>query len=267
MLKRHFAFLLAATCAAVTTWAQSGSLRAGAARVDITPPADEFPFPLVPSGRMPSFVGVHDPLCDLLGTAAQLIEKQSPNAPVVLFASGADGDQRPIFRSTPVAVGKLPSIPEGAAAWDMVDVLGSVLAKAVLGLTDGMQPGTGDVKLSAAAKTVTCPTQKQPSGQTTGKAATEDGPPAQIPLNLIRIGDIAVAGVGGNIGSVIGQKFKAASPFAQSTMLTVTSGSVGYVLDDASYANPGKIKTGLLKPGCAENAIVQGLLEMIKAKP
>ena len=446
MLKRHFAFLLAATCAAVTTWAQSGSLRAGAARVDITPPADEFPFPLVPSGRMPSFVGVHDPLYaralvlddgstqlailvvdvseipkheefqrtvaqalgipeanlilaashthseplmnyhenplpgalrdaqivpstgqeaqwtrelnrviqgtaeaarqakqqlrparlafargqayvsihdgetgagdpsgpsdknldvlrfvgtdgtpiallvdygvpssimlhnitryngaevsgDLLGTAAQLIEKQSPNAPVVLFASGADGDQRPIFRSTPVAVGKLPSIPEGAAAWDMVDVLGSVLAKAVLGLTDGMQPGTGDVKLSAAAKTVTCPTQKQPSGQATGKAATEDGPPAQIPLNLIRIGDIAVAGVGGNIGSVIGQKFKAASPFAQSTMLTVTSGSVGYVLDDASYANPGKIKTGLLKPGCAENAIVQGLVEMIKAKP
>ena len=93
---------------------------------------------------------------DLLGTAAQLIEKQSPNAPVALFASGADGDQRPIFRSTPAAVGKLPSIKEGAAAWEMVDVLGSVLAKAVLATADSMQPGTGDVKISAVAKTVSC---------------------------------------------------------------------------------------------------------------
>jgi hypothetical protein len=204
---------------------------------------------------------------DLLGIAAQMIEKQSLNAPVVLFASGADGDQRPIFRSTPPAVGKLPAIKEGAAAWDMVDVLGSVLAKAALAVTDGMQPGTGEVKLSAAAKAVTCPSKKMTRDQATGKTTFEDGPPAQIPLNLIRIGDIAVAGVGGNVGSEIGKRFKAASPLPQSTMVTVTSGSVGYILDDATYANPGSIKTGSLKAGCAENAIVQGLVEMIKAKP
>ncbi len=204
---------------------------------------------------------------DLLGTAAQLIEKQSLNGPVALFASGADGDQRPIFRSTPAAVGTLPAIKEGAAAWDMVDVLASVLAKDALGVTNGMQPGTGSVKISAAAKTVSCPTQRRSPNQAAGSTVAEDGPPAQIPLNLIRIGDIAVAGVGGNVGTEIGKKFKAASPLPQSTMLTVTSGSVGYILDDATYANPGSIKTGSLKPGCAENAIVQGLVEMIKAKP
>jgi neutral ceramidase len=446
MSRRFLVLLLAAACTAATLGAQSGNLRAGAARVDITPPANEFPFPLTAQEPMSSYVGVHDPLYaralvlddgstqvaivivdvseiprheefqrtvaqalgipeanlilaashthseptmyyhegappgaqnaapavssaaqnaqwtreldrviqgaaeaarqakaqlrparvsfargqawvnirdgeagqgdplgpsdksldvlrfdgtegtpiallldygvpssimlhnitrdngaevsgDLLGTAAQLIEKQSPNAPVALFASGADGDQRPIFRSTPAAVGKLPAVKEGAAAWDMVDVLGSVLANAALAVTDGMQPGTGEVKISAAAKTVSCPSNKMTRDPATGKTTFEDGPPAQIPLHLIRIGDIAVAGVGGNVGSEIGKKFKASSPLPQSTMVTVTSGSAGYILDDATLANPGSIKTGMLKAGCAENAIVQGLVEMIKAKP
>jgi hypothetical protein len=204
---------------------------------------------------------------DLLGTAAQLIEKQSPNAPVALFASGADGDQRPIFRATPPAVGNVPADKDGAAAWNMVDVLARVLAKEALAVAGGMQAGTGDVKISAAAKTVSCPTQKRIRDRATGKVTVEDGPPAQIPLNLVRIGDIAVTGVGGSVGTEIGKKFKAASPLPLSTMLTMTSGSVGYILDDATYANPGQIKTGSLKAGCAENAIVQGLVEMIKAKP
>jgi len=444
MSKRFWGSILVAACTAATISAQSGNLRAGAARVDITPPASEFPFPLIASGPMPQFVGVHDPLYaralvlddgstqaailvvdvagiprheefsravaqalgipeaniilaashthseptmnyhegpmpgqggpggaqapspeqtaqwtreidrviqgtaeaarqakaqlrparvafargaayvnvhdgeagagdptgpsdksldvlrfsgvdgtpiallvdygvpgsimlhnvtrengaevsgDLLGTAAQLIEKQSANAPVTLFAAGADGDQRPIFRSTPAPVGTLPSIKEGAAAWDMVDVLGSVLAKAVLTVVAGMQPGSGDVKISTSAKTVSCPTRKETFGKTTAEATAGEGPPAQIPLNLIRIGDIAVAGVGGNVGSQINQKFKAASSLPQSTMITVTSGSAGYILDDATLANPGQIKTGSLKAGCAENAIVQGLVEAIK---
>jgi hypothetical protein len=204
---------------------------------------------------------------DLLGTAAQLIEKQSTSAPVTLFAPGADGDQRPIFRSTPIAVGKLPSIKEGAAAWEMVDVLGSILAKEALTTADAMKPGVAEVKISAAARTVACPSQRRTRDRATGKTTVEDGPAIQIPLHVIRIGDIAVAGVGGSVGTVIGQKFKAASPLAQSTMIGMNSGSAGYILDDATYANPGQIKTGSLKPGCAENAVVQGLVEMIKAKP
>jgi len=453
MSNRFLALALAATCAATAMWGQSGNLRAGAARVDITPPANELPIPLVgsglpvlASGRMPQFVGVHDPLYarvlllddgstqaaiaivdvseipkheefhrtvaqalgipeanvilaashthseptmyyregpqqtlpndrstssspqqdaqwareidrviqgtaqaarqakaqlrparvafsrgqawvnvhdgetgtgdptgpsdksldvmrvdgvdgvpiallvdygvpssvmlhnitredgaeisgDLLGVAAQLIEKQAENGPVVLFAAGADGDQRPLLRSTPVAVGKLPSIKEGDAAWDMVDVLSSILAKSVLSVSDGMKPGDGAVKISAAAKTISCATKKQSFGKTAADSTVADGPPAQIPLNLIRIGDIAVAGVGGNVGSQINVKFKAASPLAHSTMITVTSGSVGYILDDATYANPGQIKTGSLKAGCADKAIVQGLVDMIQAKP
>ncbi len=204
---------------------------------------------------------------DLLGVAAQLIEKQPESSLVALVAPGSDGDQRPLLRSTPIAVGKLPSIKEGAAAWDMVDVLASILAKDALDLANGMKPAAGDVKISAATKTVSCPTLKRTRDRATGNVTVEDGPPVEIPLHVIRVGDIAIAGVGGSVGTVIGQKFKAASPLTATTLIGMNSASAGYILDDATIANPGPIKSGSLKGGCAENAIVQGLVEMIKAKP
>jgi hypothetical protein len=148
----------------------------------------------------------------------------------------------------------------------MLDVLGGTLANSVLGVVNKMPPGTGNVKLSAAAKTVSCPTEKKTIDRATGAVTVADGPPAQIPLNLIRIGDIAVAGVGANLGSLIGLRFKVASPLPQTTLVTVLAGSAGYILDDATLASPVG-KTGNLKPGCAENAIVQGLVGMINAKP
>jgi hypothetical protein len=203
---------------------------------------------------------------DILGTAAQLVENQPGNTAVTLFASGADGDQSPIFSARPPAVGKLAPVKAGAGAWMMLDVLGGTLANSVLGVVNKMPAGTGSVKLSAAARTVSCPTEKRTVDRATGSVTVADGPPAQIPLSVIRIGDIAVAGVGANLGSIIGQHLKSASPLPQTTLVTVLAGSAGYILDDATLASPAG-KTGNLKPGCAENAIVQGLVAMIKAKP
>ena len=63
MSKRFLGLVFTTLCAVPALAAQSGNLRAGAARVEITPPAGEFPFPLVFSGGiMPQYVGVHDPL-------------------------------------------------------------------------------------------------------------------------------------------------------------------------------------------------------------
>jgi hypothetical protein len=48
-------------------------------------------------------------------------------------------------------------------------------------------------------------------------------------------------------------------------MVTNASGSSGYLPDDASYAQVSyEIVTARVKRGCAEGAIVNGLLEMMK---
>ena len=47
-------------------------------------------------------------------------------------------------------------------------------------------------------------------------------------------------------------------------MITMTSGSIGYILPDSSYRlETHGVKGSPLSAGCAEQAIVQGLVEMI----
>ena len=200
---------------------------------------------------------------DLPGAAARIVENQTPNSPVVLFASAAAGDQLPIFKSLQPA-GRLPADDEGAAGWALLDVQARRLANSVHRVAATMPAGTSQATLSAAAKTVECPGQHLRPNRETGKVEAEEKPPVEIPLSVIRINNIVLAGVAGDVGSEIGMKFKAASPLPDSTMITMTSGSIGYILSDANYEHPGHGVMGSpLKQGCAEKAVVQGLIDLI----
>jgi neutral ceramidase len=98
----------------------------------------------------------------------------------------------------------------------------------------------------------------------TKQISAESRPPVIIPLSMIRINDIVLAGVGGDVSSDMGVHFKTASPVAHSTMITMVGDSVGYVLSDASYEHPGhKLMKSTLAPHCADRAIVDGLVKLI----
>jgi hypothetical protein len=200
---------------------------------------------------------------DLPGAVASLIEDQSANAPVVLFASSAGADQLPLFKSLQPA-GRLPGTDEGAAGWALLDVQARRLASSVLDAVASMPVATAQGSLRAASKTVNCPGQHLRPNRETGSFEVEEKPPVQIPLQVIRINNIVLAGVAGDVASEIGAKFKAALPSTDSTMITMTAGSVGYILGDANYLHPGHGVMGSpLKSGCAEHAVVQGLLDLI----
>ena len=200
---------------------------------------------------------------DLPGAVAHILEGQSSGAPVVLFASAAAGDQLSLFKSLQPA-DQLPAVDEGAAGWALLNVQAWRLANAALHVIGKMPAGSSRVKLAAASKVVECPGQHLRPNHETGKFEVEEKPPVQIPLSVIRINNIVLASVAGDVGSEIGMKFKAASPLPDSTLITMTSGSIGYILADSSYVHPGHGVMGSpLKPGCAEKAIVQGLLELI----
>jgi hypothetical protein len=211
--------------------------------------------------------GGQEVTADLIGLAAQLVEKSLSDHPVVLFASSADGDQRPLYRALQIA-GHMPAADEGAGAWGALDVQARSLANATMVTLDKMPDGAANVKLAASATTVECPGQRRRVNPKTGQVTVQDAPSVKIPLNIIRIGDIAVGGVGGNVATEIGEKFKTASPAKYTTMITVTSGTVGYILTDAEYEHVGHNAGGSpLKPGCAENSIVQGLVDLEQTKP
>jgi hypothetical protein len=215
----------------------------------------------------PSRDGMAEVSGDLLGLTAQLIEKSSPKAPVVLFSTGADGDQGSIFKWSRPRVGELPAANLGAGAWAVLDVMAGYLANAALGVTDSMPEGTSAVKLGAAARSVVCPGQKVRVDAKTGASTITDLPPIPIALNVIRMNDIVLAGVAGNVPTDLGVKIKAASPSPHTTLIGVTSGSVGYILPDSAYEHPGHDLAGdPLKKGCAWPAILGGLTEMMRGK-
>ena len=202
---------------------------------------------------------------DLPGATAHLLEALPGVAPVVLFTAAAEGDQLPLFKSLR-PTGRLAATDEGAAGWGILDVLARRLAGSVMDVVAGLPPGVAQAHITAASGSAVCPGQQLRIDPQTGKSVVKDEPPVAIPLSMIRVNDIALAGVGGDVASQIGQMFKARSPVPHAMMISMAGNSVGYILADASYLHPGHgLTKSHLKAGCAERAIVEGLVQLTRS--
>jgi hypothetical protein len=93
---------------------------------------------------------------------------------------------------------------------------------------------------------------------------TEDTPPVTIPLTAIKINDIALVGIAGDVGSEIGKEIRAVSPNSKTMLITMLAGTVGYVLSDESYKHPGHIRETRIKAGCAEHALPEGVAALLR---
>ena len=92
----------------------------------------------------------------------------------------------------------------------------------------------------------------------------QDADPVSIRLSLLMINDIALAGVSGEVLTMIHERLKKESPFSRTVMLTHANGSSGYIPDDAAFGQVSyEITTSQLKPGCAETSIVNTLLNLM----
>jgi hypothetical protein len=82
------------------------------------------------------------------------------------------------------------------------------------------------------------------------------------------LGDVAITGVNAEVFNTIAQRLKSESPLKHTMMATLTNGSApsGYIPNDAAFGyNTFEVVSSRLKPGCAETAIVDGLLDLIGA--
>jgi|GEM_PF-1501868 len=205
---------------------------------------------------------------DLPGAVSRMLEGQPTGAPVVLFTSAAEGDQLPLFKSLqPDSL--LPGTDEGAAGWGILDLQARRLAMSAMETLSAMPAGDSTASLYAASAPVTCPGQHYNVDHATGKLmGVDDTGPLSIPLSVIRINDLVLAGIGGDIASDIGKSIKGASPVPNTTLVTMTAGSVGYILNDSAYVHPGHGAFGSpVKPGCATQAISTGLNQLLAAAP
>jgi hypothetical protein len=199
---------------------------------------------------------------DLPGAVSHLLEGSKNGAPVVLFTSGAEGDQLPLFKSLQPG-GNLDNSDEGAGGWALLDVQARRLANSVLEIVKTMPAGSSSGTVAAVTGTVTCPGKRREMPPEPRSDAPI--PPVVIPISVFRLNDLTLASVAADLSSSIGMSMKKAAPDPHTTVVTVAAGMVGYVLSDDAYAHPSHgVKGSTLAPGCAENALTQKLVEMEK---
>lgn len=233
---------------------------------------------------------------DLPGAASNYIEDSLGDGVVAVYSNGAAGDQNPIyFQQTydlrairvadyakrgedisnampPGGTGMDRSNPQVAKLMNqqkqMILSMGQMLGEEVLHVSRAsLERPTAEARIQGAQTIVMCPGRKRLDKGRAGYAGTyEDADPIGIRLSLVKIGDTVIGGVDGEVFTTIAQRFKRESPFKHTMMSTLTNGMAmsGYIPNDAAFAyNTFEVVSSRLKPGCAETAIVDGLLDLI----
>ena len=232
---------------------------------------------------------------DFPGEAERYIESRYGDDFVASFASGAAGDQNPIYFQQTfdlrdiriadyAARGEDISnrMPPGGQGLDrtkpevqrllgeqerMIKSMGQILGEEVKYVIMMMRRFETNVTITCLHKTVSCPGRRQTNGG--GRAGYageyEDAPDATIDMHLTMIDDIPVVGTSGEPYNPIAVELKSKSPYKRTMLTTLCQGTfTGYIPDDESYgAQSFEVLGSRFKQGYAQKAIVDAGLDMI----
>ena len=235
---------------------------------------------------------------DLPGATSTYIEDSLGKDVIAVYSNGAAGDQNPIyFQQTydlrairiddyaargedisnampPGGQGMDRSNPEVAKLMEqqkqMKLSMGQMLGEEVLHvMRRSLERPVSEASIRGMRKTVSCPGRVRLDKGRAGYAGQyEDADPVDIQLSLLKIGDTVIGGVNGEVFTTIAQRFKQLSPYKHTMMTTLTNGTAksGYIPNDAAYGQyTFEVISSRLKPGCAETAIAEGLVDLIDA--
>lgn len=231
------------------------------------------------------------------GEISKYIEEYYNNKVIALWSMGAAGDQNPRYLEPQADVVRssinttlLNGIANGydaiskalagspaefqtdprllARQSQMIISMGQILGEEILRVIKLTKRCKTKIGIYSAQNIITCPGRTRTNRGWDGSPGTYvDGDPVNIKLSLLVLGDIAFAGVNAEVYNLIAIRLKEESPLANTILLTITNGSSnsGYIpSDDAFVRHTFQVLGSRLQPGCAENAIVNGFLDMIE---
>ena len=151
----------------------------------------------------------------------------------------------------------------------MVLSLGQMLGEEVLHvMRESLEKSPADATIHGSETRLACPARKRTDTGRAGVPGTYvDAEDVSIRLGALRLGDVYIGTVDGEVYSAIAQRLKRESPFKHTLMSTLTNGfaSTGYIpSDDAFGRNVFQVLSSRLKPGCAEAGIVNGILALMR---
>ena len=234
---------------------------------------------------------------DIPGAASRYIEDSLGGDAVALWSSGAAGDQNPVYFNQTYELREIRiadyatrgedirnAMPPGGQGMDrskprvklleqqqqqMTLSMGQMLGEEVLHvLRESLSAPLADATLRGATSELRCPGRRRTDSGRAGFPGTYvDAEDLTIRLGVLRLGDVQIAAVDGEVYSAIAQRLKRESPFARTMMATLTNGfaPTGYIPTDEAFGrHVFTVLSSRLKPGCAEAGIVGGLIELMR---
>jgi neutral ceramidase len=233
---------------------------------------------------------------DAPGAASKYVEDSFDGAVVALWSSGAAGDQNPIYfqqtydlreirvkeyaeRGIDIS-NSMPPGGEGLNRQDptviklmnqqkqMILSMGQFLGEEVLHVLRGMDRTESSIRIAGRHKLVSCPGRERTNAGRAGfPGEYREAGPVEIRLGLLELGDIMIGAVNAEVFNPIAQRLKRESPYARTMLATLTNGMArsGYIPHDAGFGmQTFEVLSSRLQPGCAESAIVDGLLDLMQ---
>ncbi len=232
---------------------------------------------------------------DAPGAASAYIEDSFDNKLVAVWSTGACGDQNPIYFQQTYDLREIRikdyakrgedisnAMPPGGQGLNkqdptvarlmnqqkqMILTYGQMLGEEVKRVMREMTRMDSSARIYGGRKTVSCPgRQRLDSGRAGYPGTYKDADDVELGLSLVVIGDVAMGAVNGEVFNLIAQRLKRESRFARTMMVTLTNGMArsGYIPNDAAFGyNTFEVLSSRLKPGCAEDAIVNGILDLM----
>jgi neutral ceramidase len=232
---------------------------------------------------------------DIPGATSRYIEDSFDDRIVAVWSNGAGGDQNPIYYQQTYDLREIRikdyakrgvdisnAMPPGGEGLDrknpvvarlmnqqrqMASSMGQFLGEEVMSIMRGIDRMDSSAAIAGAATTIQCPGRERTNDGRAGFEGTyKDAAPVAIRLGVLRVGDVMIGAVNAEVFNPIAQRLKRESPFKATMMTTLTNGSArsGYIPDDESYGkHTFEVLSSRLQPGCAETAIVNGILALI----
>jgi neutral ceramidase len=186
---------------------------------------------------------------DWPGAARRYIEKGFTTPVIATITAGASGDIDPIYRIS-------PDFRAGEA-----EEIGNDLAREVIRIAE--QITTSPVReIKALQRVITLPGKETGSSAQPG-ATFNPGPDVDVRLSLLKIGNILLAGISGEVFTEIGMQIKELSPYKYTFIVTHCNGASGYLITDQAYTEGGyEVTASRVMPG-AEGIIIANIADMI----
>lgn len=232
---------------------------------------------------------------DAPGAASRYIEDSYNNKIVALWSTGCEGDQNPIYFQQTFDLRDIRikdyarrgedisnAMPPGGTGLDRSDPtvarlmteqreitksMGVMLGEEVKHVMRSIDRPESTATIAAAQKIVSFPGRTRTNQGRAGYEGTYvDGDSVKLRLGVLRINDIILGTINAEVFSLIAQQLKKESPYAHTIVVSLTNGSAnsGYIPNDAAFGYQSfEVLSSRCKPGYAERAIINGILDLM----